>query len=345
MVSNGNEILLFYHEKLVFRGEVYLSIFSIYNEGEYLYLYRQTSSDSFAVNLFFRDENIYSHTGSLSGRRTGLYVSNFHAYLMVALNPDTQETRYIVFYEKEIIDEIEGISFSVNSNFATLNKDFLLLFQDGSTRRHLYYRNQKILDVVDYNIYITANHYLTVRLSDGYFELFFGLQKIEAGIVPVAKDAGLEYFVGYSSLVKVKNTRDYFYNDKKIYENGKSTNSTKSGEKYFFIAEASNSKTIKGFYNGEQIYDGAVYTDNYVKPSESVFYCNDFAWVNVSKTHTILFYKGIMIHESVSVQESYLCCGNKIYLTYNENNTAMIDVLDTDFGRMKFDLDTFERLA
>jgi hypothetical protein len=130
--------------------------------------------------------------------------------------------------------------------------------------------------------------------------------------------------------------RALLYKNEKIYE-GTITSFGSSGG-YFFVI---NSKMAKGFYNGVQIYDGAV-VGTY---SQSVFYCNDFVRIYVSTTHTIIFDKGINVYESVSARKAFLCCGNRLYLTYNENNTPMIDVLDTDFGIMKFDLDTFERLA
>jgi hypothetical protein len=58
-----------------------------------------------------------------------------------------------------------------------------------------------------------------------------------------------------------------------------------------------------------------------------------------------VFEAGQQVEDNQETKITYKCCGLRMYSTSSINDTTIIDIFDSDFGKMKFDTNSFERLA
>lgn len=264
-----------------------------------------------SITLIYKGIEIYT---SYVNYFRGLYSGNEY----IAFNSNAKTMAWfagVALYES---DDFRNIS---------CEGDYLMI-QTSETVSSVWYKGTKVLEIENASWVDVCTDYLILRKTSGDGVVLYKGELLYDG--PYYSMSGCSNTENQGCVIRItSNTAIAYYGNEVVYEGAFNIYARWLGD--FLVWDV---ETLKVWHKTKQIYDGAGSYSNCVR-------CGDFLIVHPPNA-TIVFHEDKQVEYEQEKYIDYVCCSERMY---NTNDDETIDIWDTNYGKMKFDLNTFARLA
>lgn len=318
--SSGT-MILWYNGSIVYEGTADRAVFGDCS-GDYFIVRRRSNS----VRVLYKGEILREKTNN-----AWVLGSPSKDYLLLISETNSVE----VFYKGELI--YEGSPGQYVSGHGERDYFNMSYYTESTNTRTLmlWYKGGLFCETENYGLDSFYGDYTILRVDDSNIVAVWyqGEPIYEGPRVPQQGYQGECKGEDHYRCMPNDDTIILWYRGEKLYEGPGRYAWTSYQCCNAYVMSGDQTSNGKIWHKGRLFYEGAI---------AYAFCCGEFFEVIPENGSSIVFLEGNQVEYNQEQIVPYQCCSNKLILSHDDDT---VDVWDASFGRMKFDMNTFDRIA